>query len=322
MTPLAKPPFPWVGGKEKLLHIIYQVFPPDISRLVEHCGGSGSVILGLPKVPRRLDIYNDYNTDLANLFLCIRDRPLALLRELSYLSFMSEAEFDYLKRMLNQEVFAPDFTEDELLIAEEYFTPDQYAELRQIIAAKARLWDVRRAAAFYRVSRYSYSGTMRSFGVRKVSLKGFFHLIRAASERLDGVPITNRDCCDSIELNNKPNTLHYCDPPYYKAEDKYQISFSKGDHQRLHDALKECVGYVVVSYNFCPEVVALYADFFILHFERKNDLAREAGAVYEEVLITNFDPRPVIEYNRAQIDLLAAQDKSLEKGKLVLIHQP
>ena len=55
----------------------------------------------------------------------------------------------------------------------------------------------------------------------------------------------------------------YCDPPYYDAEDCYAVGFPKEDHQRLHDALLECQGFVMVSYNYCPFIVDLYKEFYI-----------------------------------------------------------
>ena len=44
----ARPPFPWVGGKERLQYIIRSIFPPKPLRYVEHFGGSGSILLGMP----------------------------------------------------------------------------------------------------------------------------------------------------------------------------------------------------------------------------------------------------------------------------------
>ena len=65
----ARPPFPWVGGKERLQNIIRSIFPPRPPRFVEHFGGSGSILLGQPMCLGRMDVYNDYDSDLTNLFL-------------------------------------------------------------------------------------------------------------------------------------------------------------------------------------------------------------------------------------------------------------
>ena len=99
----AKPYFPWIGGKEKLIPIICPIFPPGMPRYGEHFGGSGSILLGRPRVKGRIEIYNDYDFDLSNLFTCVRDRLTALLLELKYLPLHSEAEFQAYRRALAHE---------------------------------------------------------------------------------------------------------------------------------------------------------------------------------------------------------------------------
>lgn len=318
----ARPFVPWVGGKGKLKEIIYQVFPPDVTRFVDHFGGSGAMLLGLPQKASRLDVYNDFDAELTNLFLCVRDRLLALTEELKIFSIQSEAEYAMLRDMLKRRQPIPDFTRDELRAARSILSPEQYQEVREILMGNTRLWNVRRAAAYFKVIRYSYSGTGNSFGVHKVNLSGALELMEAASQRLEGVPITNRDCCHSIKLNDGSHTLHYCDPPYYQAEDKYRVDFTWEDHLRLHEALCHCKGYAVVSYNFDPVITDLYQDFYILRFDRRNSLARTKGAVYTEAIITNFDPRPVVDYNIRQMSIFNRWDSHQKEGALELVHQP
>ena len=219
---------------------------------MEHFGGSGAILLGMPKSSARMDVFNDSDWDLTNLFLCVRDRPLHLLKELDCLSIHSEAEFNHLKYMLNGHFVPSDFSADELSVANECFNEEEFLELTRLLIGRAKLYDVKRAAAFYKLFHYSFSSTGKSYGIRKVSLRGVSDIIRRAADRLDGVAITNRDSALSIGVNDSPATLHYCDPPYYKAEDKYRSVFSKGDHIRLRDALRACEGYTVISYNFCP----------------------------------------------------------------------
>ena len=47
---MAKPPFPWIGGKEKIAPYILQTFPAKLAQYVEPFGGSGAVLLALPQV--------------------------------------------------------------------------------------------------------------------------------------------------------------------------------------------------------------------------------------------------------------------------------
>ena len=49
---IAKPMFPWVGGKERLIPMIRQVMPSKMSQYMEPFGGSGANLLGMPRVWR------------------------------------------------------------------------------------------------------------------------------------------------------------------------------------------------------------------------------------------------------------------------------
>ena len=92
---MAKPPFPWIGGKEKIAPYILQTFPVKLAQYVEPFGGSGAVLLALPQDPSRLDIYNDLDAELVNLYSCIKECSNVLLRELKFLPIHSRRLFEY-----------------------------------------------------------------------------------------------------------------------------------------------------------------------------------------------------------------------------------
>ena len=154
---------------------------------------------------------------------------------------------------------------------------------------------MQRAAAYYKVCRGSFSGTTSSFGVRPNNLTNFLYLFDDASKRLQDVIIENKDCLDIIRERDGPDSLIYCDPPYFDAESLYAVDFPKEKHEELHHILSQCAGYIVVSYNDCPFIRSLYGDFYILAFRRNNPLSQKAGATYGELIITNYDPRPYIQ---------------------------
>ena len=286
----AKPFFPWIGGKEKLIPIICPIFPPGMPRYGEHFGGSGSILLSQPKIKGRTEIYNDYDADLSNLFTCVRDRLSELLMELKYLPLHSEAEFNAFRRALAHEGM-PDFTEDEIAITKVLLTPEQYAAAAEILQGRTELWDVQRAAAFYTVDRRSFNGTRNAFAIRPTNLENFLGLMERASRRLKDVVITNRDFEASIKAIDSEDTLHYCDPPYFKTEKMYSPEFSVEDHYRLHDRLCECKGPRVISYNDCDFVRELYNDHYIMHFERRNSMSLKKDSIFEELLaLEELDP--------------------------------
>lgn len=315
---IARPFIPWIGGKEKLAPYVRQVLPPNPKVYVEPFGGSGAILLGLPSSKTRLDVYNDFNADLVNLFLCVRDRLLALLKELDYLPLHSRAEFECIKAVLRRD---QDMTryfsnlQTELDIAETEFPPDQAEELREILQGQAELYNVKRAAAFYKLGRGSFNGTFTSFAIKPCDIRPFFRLIQEASERLQNVVIENKDAVQIIQDMDGENTVYYCDPPYYMAEKQYAVLFTGNDHLRLRDAVHESKAPVVLSYNNCEHIRTKYSDFFILAFTRTNSMAHRTGALYGEIILTNFDPRATI----PQTNLF---ESAGQYGDMELIHIP
>ena len=73
---------PWVGGKGKLLWIINKLMPDHYKRFIDVFGGSGTVTISRPIQRGCMEVYNDYNGNLTNLFCCVKNRTMALLAEL------------------------------------------------------------------------------------------------------------------------------------------------------------------------------------------------------------------------------------------------
>lgn len=73
---------PWIGGKSLLANKIISMFPEKIDRYIEVFGGGGSVLFAKEK-HAPLEIYNDANSHLVNLFRCIRFHREELQREIS-----------------------------------------------------------------------------------------------------------------------------------------------------------------------------------------------------------------------------------------------
>ena len=263
-----------------------------------------------------MDIYNDFNCDLVNLFLCARECTIQLVQELKFLPLHSRAEFDLLKEFMKHKELLRQRIADERNAVMECFSGEEREELLEILRERSCLFDVQRAAAYYKVCRGSFSGTTSSFGVRPNNLTNFLYLFDDASKRLQDVIIENKDCLDIIRERDGPDSLIYCDPPYFDAESLYAVDFPKAQHEELHHILSQCAGYIVVSYNDCPFIRSLYGDFFILAFRRNNPLSQKAGATYGELIITNSDPRP---YIQPQFSMFPAE---IENGDLVLVHEP
>lgn len=325
MRETARSYFPWMGNKERMAPDIRQVFPPKFSPYAEPFGGSGSVLLGLPADPGRLDIYNDLDENLSNLFLCVKEKTGQLLQELGFLPIHSRALFQLYKdflahKELHWEVYERNVREELALLDDQTcFTKEQAEELRPILKQRLELFDVHRAAIFYQNIRGSFSGTVTSFGVKVPRIYTAIPLILAASRRLEDVVIESKDAVRLIQERDQPEALFYCDPPYYDAEKCYQPLFSKRAHVRLWRTLLRCKGYVVLSYNDCAYIRNLYKDFYIIAFRRDNPLAKKQGAEYKELLITNYDPRP---FMTSQLTLFDAPAMKLEMELVHIPHRP
>ena len=87
---------PWVGGKGKLLWLIHKLAPSSYERFIDVFGGGGTVTLNHPLQHGCIEIYNDYNSNLTNLFCCVKNRTMALLKELGFLPLNSRDDFNVL----------------------------------------------------------------------------------------------------------------------------------------------------------------------------------------------------------------------------------
>ena len=284
----------WVGGKKALRKLIYTMFPVQFDRYIEVFGGGGWVLFGKPpNLKRKLEVYNDYNSNLANLFYCVKNRTCAFLLELGFLPINSRDEFSMIRTFLEKQEPDTTFLQEELTLAEQNLSPPDYEEIRAILLENAQMTDVKRAAAFFKLIRYSYGSGCTSFGCQPFDVRKCFDAIWQASHRLSETVIENKDFEALIRQYDRDNAFFYCDPPYYETEGHYEVVFRKEDHMRLRDTLKACRGKWMVSYNDCDFIRELYDGYYITAVIRLNNLAQryEGGCEFPEVIITNYDPK-------------------------------
>ena len=264
----------WIGGKKALRDEIISRFPTDYKRYIEVFGGGGWVLFH--KAPGNdFEVYNDRNPNLANLYRCVRDHPDELISELTY-ALNSRTDFDYIRKVMK--------------------TPTEIP-------------DVKRAAYFYQLIRYSYASGLDSYASQPHSMWNNFPLITNACARLQKVVIENKDFEKLIDQYDRPESFFYCDPPYFETEDYYEdVGFTKADHIRLADRLSSIEGKYLLSYNDCPEIRELYESrgARIESISRLSNIAQryEAGKQYDELIISNYDTKE----NRDSIRQLSFAD--------------
>ena len=132
------------------------MFPANFDRYIEVFGGGGWVLFGKPPDDRCMEVYNDYNSNLANLFYCVKNRTGAFLKELGFLPLNSRDEFTVIRKFIEKQEPDTRFLIEELELAEKYLLPPDYEEVKKILLENAEVTDVKRAAAFFKLIRYSY----------------------------------------------------------------------------------------------------------------------------------------------------------------------
>jgi DNA adenine methylase len=304
-----------VGGKACMRDVILSSLPLSCDRYIEVFGGGGTILLS--KQPSKFEVYNDYNSDLVNMFQCIKDKPLTFFRVANCFPLNSRQEFLLLKNFLERKVFDTNLIEQEKTVAKEVFSQEDFKEICSILEGKAELYDIERAVAFYKVIRYSYGAGGKSFGGQPVNLGRILLDIHAVADRMQTVVIENKDFESLIKQYDRASAAFYVDPPYFQAEKFYPTGFGLEDHVRLFECLNHAHGKFILSYNDCQFIKDKYNKFNIYEFSRLHSMAQryKAGSQYQELLITNFD---INERRMAQPIQMSLFKDEIYKPNLVL----
>lgn len=307
-----KTPVSRVGNKTPILPILYALFPLNYSRFVDVFGGSGSVLLGKPEVTP-FEVYNDFDHNLVNLFHCMKDRTMAVIRELGFCNLNSRADFVAIKKFFEHEIFTDDFLREELELTQIMLPPLQASELVEMRRGITEDHDVRRACMYLKLLRTSYASSGKSFASQPFDIRKLFGLIQMLENRMANVIVENQDFETLIKHYDRPDTFFYGDPPYISSEGMYPGSFTWEDHLRLRDTVKNAKGKVLLSYNNCPQAWDLYDGFYIFDFSRPHSMAQryEAGKEFHELLIGNYD---IYERERAKPQQLTLFDSYGDVG--------
>lgn len=289
MIPI-KTPVSRVGNKTAILHILYALFPLEYSRFIDVFGGSGSVLLGKPTVDA-FEVYNDLDRNLANLFRCMKDRTMATIRELGFCHLNAREDFNALKRFFACGEFDDRYLSEELTLTELMLPPLEAAELKELRLRITEDYDVRRAAMFLKLLRESYASSCKSYASQPFDIRKLFGLIQELQNRMAEVVVENQDFETLLRHYDRPDAFFYLDPPYFSAEDVYDVEFGWDDHVRLRETLGRLKGKFLLSYNDCPKIRELYEGYAIFDFSRAHSMAQryQAGEEYDELLIANYD---------------------------------
>jgi len=251
----------WVGGKRLLRKTIEPLIPKDIISYLEVFGG-GAYILFYKDKWADLEVYNDLDGRLVNLFRIVKYHPNAIKEELSYLLGSREMFVQFLKMEC--------------------------------------ITDIQKAVKFFYLITRSFGGRGETFGITKKSCGGasksqgnMLPRIDAIHKRLDKVLIENKDFEAFIKQYDHEDAFFYCDPPY-SCGAGYAVTSTKGfDHERLRMTLGQIKGRFLLSYDDAPKIRELYAGYEMIAVERLNGInnkqtGERKNKMFKELIIANY----------------------------------
>lgn len=249
----------WIGGKRLLRKAINPLIPENIGSYIEPFGGGGWILFGNKKWAE-LEVYNDLDSRLVNLFRVVKYHPEALIKEFRYMIFS--------RKLFYQEINA------------DYYT------------------DIQKAARFLYIISRSFGGKGQHFGIGLTgegggnkSHKAIVERIDIISNRLDRVTVENYTAFELIPKYDYSNAFFYCDPPYSCGAGYETTSCKDFKHEELRDLLKGIKGRFLLSYDDAPMIRELYKDFNIISVERTKGINNKniIDNVYKEVIVCNYD---------------------------------
>jgi len=222
------PIIPWIGGKRRLAKRILPLFPEHTCYVEPFAGGAALFFL---KEPARVEVLNDFNSELVTLYRVVQNHLEEFVRQFKW-SLVSRQMFEWLKD-----------------------TPPQ------------TLTDIQRAARFYYLQKMAFGGKVsgRTFGIApteppRLNLLRIEEDLSQAHLRLSRCYIENLDWKRCIEKYDRPSTLFFCDPPYWQTEG-YGVEFGIEQYHELASAMKAAKGKVILTINDHPEMRKVFGGF-------------------------------------------------------------
>jgi len=204
--------FPYIGGKFYLVDKLLKLIPPHRAYL-EPFGGSGKLLLNKPT--SEVEIYNDADIRLANLFYVVSN----------------EATFHEFYEKISRLIYS------RALLKELYECAN---------TSPIKLGDVNKAVCFYYSLRANFAsklvGYSFAYGYTRNEASRFANGVKKlpiVHERIKNI-LTFNESYDTIleKYMNDDKAFVYLDPPYYRVKNYYKNHFTEGDHQKMIDLLK------------------------------------------------------------------------------------
>lgn len=253
----AQPIIPWIGGKRRLADRIFPLFPRH-SCYVEPFAG-GAALFFLRPVPAEVEVLNDINGDLVNLYRVVQHHLEEFVRQFKW-ALSSRQVFKWLQE-----------TRPETLT------------------------DIQRAARFYYLQQSAFGGRVdgQSYGTATTQPPGL-NLLRieealsAAHLRLSNTYIEHLSWAECIRRYDRPHTLFYCDPPYWQTEG-YGVPFGFEQYEEMAELIGQIKGKAIISLNDHPDIRRVFGRYHIESTDITYTVGGGKGQQAREVLIFSWD---------------------------------
>ena len=244
---ILQPVLKWAGGKRQLLPQLQEYFPKKkITSYYEPFVGGGAVLFHLQ--PKKA-VINDYNEDLINMYICIKDNLEELIKKLKYYETKNDSVSYY-------EIRGVDRT-------------DEYNNWTSVEKA-ARLVYLNRTC-YNGLFRMNSAGQFNSpYGSYKNPCICNEPVLRAMNKYFNENEIEFRTGDFEEACKDAPKgSFIYLDPPYDQYDEQLNFvgytkdGFTRDDQIRLKkmcDRLIEKGCYVMISNSKTPFIVELYND--------------------------------------------------------------
>lgn len=222
---MAQPIIPWIGGKRRLADTLLHRFPKHTCYVELFAGGAALFFL---RPPADVEVINDVNGDLVNLYRVVQNHLEEFVRQFKW-------------ALSSREIFK--WTQD---------TPPHV------------LTDIQRAARFFYLQHQAFGGRVESQTWGTATTQPPVNLLRieenlsAAHLRLAGAYIERLDWSECIDRYDRPHTLIYADPPYWETEG-YGVPFEWHQYERLAARIRNLKGKAIVSLNDHPDIRRAFA---------------------------------------------------------------
>uniref|UniRef100_A0A6M3KPT3 site-specific DNA-methyltransferase (adenine-specific) n=1 Tax=viral metagenome TaxID=1070528 RepID=A0A6M3KPT3_9ZZZZ len=238
-----------MGGKRRLAKHILPEFPAH-ECYVEPFAGAAALFF--KKQPTKVEVLNDVNGDLVNLYRVVQHHLEEFVRQFKW-SLVSRTMFNWLN---DTDV--------------------------------STLTDIQKAARFYYLQQMSFGGKIsgRTFGTAttsapKLNLCRLEETLSMAHLRLSRVFVEQLDWEACFKRYDRPHTLFYMDPPYWQTTG-YGVDFPFENYERMAELARTAQGKVIISINDHPDIRKAFAGFrmqelTLAHTVGGNKSAKQAG---------------------------------------------